>query len=60
MSVWEKLEKLLSVKSLIALALTGVFCYMSVSGEIKSDDYQKLFLMVISFYFGSKLSENKQ
>ena len=47
-----KLANLLSVKSLIALVLTGVFAAMSVSGVVSSD-FQTIYVMIITFYFAS-------
>ena len=32
--MWERLGRLLSVKSVVTLVLTGVFAYLSVTGSI--------------------------
>lgn len=58
------MKELLSVKKIIALLLTVVFCYMSVVGKIDPKDYLTVFLMIVSFYFGQSttrqaIKENK-
>ena len=53
----EKLLKraanLLSVKSLVTLALTGVFAWMAVDGTI-SQDFMTIYAVIIAFYFGTQ------
>ena len=53
----EKLVKraanLLSVKSLVTLALTGVFAWLAVKGTI-SQDFTTLYAVIIAFYFGTQ------
>lgn len=49
-----RLATLLSVKSLVTLVLTIVFAYLAISGEVTGQDFLTIFLMVISFYFGSQ------
>lgn len=50
----ERLSKLLSVKSIVTLILTGVFAYLSVTGRITSQDFMTVFTVVIAFYFGTQ------
>lgn len=50
----EKLAKLLNVKSIISLALTGVFCWLAVDGTIEPNIYNTVFTTVIAFYFGTQ------
>lgn len=50
----EKLAKLLSVKSLVTLILTSVFAYLSVIGAISGNDFLTIFVVIISFYFGTQ------
>ena len=45
-----KLANLLSVKSLIALVLTGVFAVLSVWGAI-NQDFLTVYVVIITFYF---------
>ena len=50
--MWEKLSKLINVKSIVSLLVTGVFVYLSVTGFIKSDQFMTVFTMIMAFYFG--------
>ena len=50
----EKLLKLLCVKSIVTIFLTGVFCYLSVAGAISSELFMTVFTVVIAFYFGTQ------
>ena len=49
----DRLIKLLSVKSLVTLVLTGVFAFLAVRGEI-SQDFMTVYAVVIAFYFGTQ------
>ena len=49
----EKLAQLLSIKSLVTLAVTGVFCYMAVQGQIDSNVCVSVFSTILAFYFGT-------
>jgi hypothetical protein len=54
----ERLSKLLSVKSLVTLSLTGVMCYLAIIGKV---NIENIYLMIISFYFGTQLEKvNKE
>ena len=50
----KRLSALLSVKSIVTIVLTAVFAWLSISGTISGTDFLTIFLMVISFYFGSQ------
>ena len=50
----EKLAKLVSVKSIITIFLTGVFCYLSLIGAIVPDRFMDVFMIVVAFYFGTQ------
>lgn len=52
-SFTRRLSNLLSVKSLVTLALTGVFAYMAVAGTI-SKDFMTIYAVIIAFYFGTQ------
>lgn len=47
----KRLANLLSVKSLITMALTFVFVYLSVKGEV-NQFFQVTYTTIIGFYFG--------
>lgn len=50
----DKLAKLIDVKSIITLVLTGVFATRTVKGDISADQFLTIFTVVISFYFGTQ------
>ena len=56
----QKLAKLIDVKSLVTLMLTGVFCALAVMGEISSEQYVTIFTTVIAFYFGTQAEKKKE
>ncbi len=49
----ERLAKLLCVKSLVTLALTGVFAYMTVQGAV-DQSFLTIYTVIIGFYFGTQ------
>lgn len=49
----KSLAKLISVKSLVSLALTIGFIVQSVRGQL-TNEYMSVYLVVISFYFGTQ------
>lgn len=55
----EILSKLLTVKSLVTLALTVVFCSLSITGAISGEQFLTIFTVVISFYFGTQYERKK-
>ena len=57
-SVIEALAKLMDVKSLVTIALTIGFIVMAVSNSLTSE-YQSVYLVVISFYFGTQYEKKK-
>ena len=50
----ERLSKLLTVKSIVTLLLTLVFCYLSVTGVITAELFMTVFTVVVAFYFGTQ------
>lgn len=55
----EKLSKLIDVKSIVTLALTGVFSYLSIIGTINSKEFLTIFSVVIAFYFGTQYGKKE-
>lgn len=55
----ERLDKLLTVKSIVTIALTVVFCVLSVTGVVTGEQFLTIFTVVIGFYFGTQ-SERKK
>ena len=56
----EKLKNLLTVKSIISLLLTIVFCYLSIVGVIAPDYFIPIFTTVIAFYYGTQVEKKNQ
>ena len=50
----ERLSKLLTVKSIVTLVLTGVFAFLAVRGTISGSEFLTIFTIVIGFYFGTQ------
>ena len=50
----ERLSKLLTVKSIVTIALTGVFCYLSVVRVVSPEVFMTVFSVIIAFYFGTQ------
>lgn len=50
----KRLASLLSVKSIVTIMLTGVFIVLALRGDVTGQDFLTIFLMVISFYFGTQ------
>lgn len=47
-------NRLVSIKSIVTLALTAVFAYLSVTGVISGEQFLTVFTVIISFYFGTQ------
>lgn len=52
-NIIKRLSTLLSVKSLVTLALTVVFAYMACTNQI-SQDFMTIYAVIIAFYFGTQ------
>jgi hypothetical protein len=56
----ERLDKLLTVKSIVTLLLAVIFAVLSIRGTISGQEFLTIFTVVISFYFGTqKVKEDK-
>jgi hypothetical protein len=58
--VVKRLLALLSVKSIVTVTLTAVFAVLALRGSISGSDFLTVFLMVISFYFGTQSNKNQE
>lgn len=58
MAIGERIAKLMSVKSIMTLALTLTFVTLAFNGVITGDKYYDIFLMVVSFYFGTQAKKD--
>lgn len=55
----QKLAKLVDVKSLVTLALTGVFCTLAWRETVSAGQFQTIFTTVIAFYFGTQSAKKR-
>ena len=55
----ERISKLLTVKSIVTILLTIIFCYLSIAGIITGQEFITIFTTVIAFYFGTQ-AEKKE
>jgi hypothetical protein len=56
----ERLDKLLTVKSIVTLLLAVIFAVLSIRGTISGQEFLTIFTVVISFYFGTqKVKEDR-
>lgn len=54
----ERLAKLVDVKSIVTIALTLVFCTLSLFGMVTAEQFITIFTTVIAFYFGVQKEKN--
>lgn len=54
----DKLKNLIDVKSIVTLALTGTFVFMTVTGT-ESTEFLTIYTVIIGFYFGTQFEKNK-
>ncbi len=55
----ERICKLVDVKSIVTLTLTGVFAYMNIVGQEVSETFKTIYVMIIGFYFGTQLMKKQ-
>ncbi len=55
----ERFSKLLTVKSIVTIALTIVFCVLAVRGTLSGQDFLTVFSVVVAFYFGTQAERKK-
>lgn len=51
----KRLNNLLTVKSIVTIILTIVFAYLSVTGNVTTEQFLTVFTVVIAFYFGTQV-----
>ncbi len=47
-----RLTKLIDVKSLMTLTLTGAFVALVTTGVVDGDKFMTIYTMIVGFYFG--------
>ena len=50
----DKITKLIDVKSIVTLVLTGVFSYLAVLNKISEDQFMIVFIMIMTYFFTKK------
>lgn len=55
----EQFKKLIDVKSIVTIVLTLTFVALSLMGSITCDKFFEIFIMIISFYFGTQHQKDK-
>lgn len=55
----ERIGKLIDVKSLVTLTLTGVFAYMNITGIDVPENFKTVYIMIIGFYFGTQATKKQ-
>lgn len=53
-------DRLISVKSIVTLALAGTFIFLCVTGKIDSTEFMTVFSTVIAFYFGTQSNKSQK
>ena len=54
-----KLAKLIDVKSIVTLVLTGVFAYLAIIAKVSADNFMTIFTVIIAFYFGTQYAKKE-
>lgn len=54
LKLWDKLAKLIDVKSIMTLLLTVTFCILAMYGKVNSEQFLTVYAVIVSFFFGTK------
>lgn len=57
MKIKDKLAKLIDVKSIMTLVLTGVFAYLAMTERISAEQFLVIYSTCTAFYFGTKIND---
>ena len=55
-----RIARLLTVKSLVTLTLTGVFSYLALVGTDVSETFKTVYIMIVGFYFGVQSTKGQE
>ena len=58
--IWKRLGNLLTIKSIVTLALTAVFVWLTCAGQVSADQFLTVFTVVVAFYFGTQAERSAQ
>lgn len=59
-SFFARIGKLIDVKSIVTLVLTGVFAYLAAVGRVQVDQFLTVFTVIIAFYFGTQVKKTAE
>lgn len=54
-----QLAKLLTIKSLVTISLTAVFCFLAATGQVGADLFLTVYTVIIAFYFGTQYERGR-
>lgn len=60
LTIAQRISSLLSVKSIVTIVLTGAFVYLVVNEKNLPEDFNRIYLMVISFFFGYQFEKQNK
>lgn len=52
-------RRLISIKSIVTMILTGVFAYLAIVDKVSGDQFLTIFTVIISFYFGTQYQKGQ-
>ena len=55
-----KIAKLIDVKSIITLAVIGVFCGLAAAGRIDTQNFMTVATAIITFYFARRADKDQE
>ena len=56
----KQLKDLIDVKSIVTLTITITWSILALNGLVEAQDVQKIFLIVVSFFFGTQYEKHKK
>lgn len=56
----DRLARLLCVKSIVTIVLTIVFAILSLKSVVSGQEFLTVFMVVISFYFGTQAAKKEE
>lgn len=58
--IGKRIAKLVDVKSIMTLTLTGAFVVLVGGGQIDGDKFMAIYTMIVGFYFGTQTNKTKE
>jgi len=56
----KRLANLLTIKSIVTLAMTAVFAVLALRGTVSGEAFLTVFTVVIGFYFGTQSKKQEE